>query len=109
MAADGTTRPVVVAFGANVGIAAAKIVGYVITGSSAMLAESLHSIADSINELLLLFGKRQAQRSPDALHQFGYGRSRYFYSFVVALLVFALGSLVALYEGYHTRFATLSR
>lgn len=100
MAADGTTKSVLVAFGANVGIAAAKLVGFAITGSAAMLAESLHSVADSINELLLMFGKRQALRRPDALHQFGYGRSRYFYSFVVALLVFSLGSLVAIYEGY---------
>ncbi|OBG26684.1 cation diffusion facilitator family transporter [Mycobacterium sp. E3198] len=100
MAADGTTRSVLVAFGANVAIAVAKFFGFLITGSSAMLAESVHSLADSVNELLLMVGKRRALRSPDALHQFGYGRSRYFYSFVVALLVFVLGAVVALYEGY---------
>ncbi len=64
-----------------------------------MLGESIHSLADSINELLLMVGKRRARRPPDALHQFGYGRSRYFYSFVVALLVFVLGAVAALYEG----------
>lgn len=100
MAPSGTTRSVLVAFGANVAIAVAKIVGYLVTGSAAMLAESLHSLADSINELLLMVGKRRAEKRPDSLHQFGYGRSRYFYSFVVALLVFALGAVVALYEGY---------
>lgn len=100
MAADGTTRSVLVALGANAGIAAAKFVGYLITGSAAMLAESLHSLADTINEVLLLVGKRQALRRPDSLHQFGYGRSRYFYSFVVALLVFVLGAVAAIYEGY---------
>ena len=100
MAPDGTTRAIMVAFGANAGIAAAKFAGYLVTGSSAMLAESVHSLADSVNELLLMVGKRRARRSPDTLHQFGYGRSRYFYSFVVALMVFALGAVFALYEGY---------
>src|SRR5437763_12674863 len=100
MAADGTTKSVLVAFGANAGIAVAKFAGYLVTGSSAMLAESVHSLADSINELLLMVGKRQALRRPDALHQFGYGRSRYFYSFIVALLVFVLGAVAAIYQGY---------
>ncbi len=100
MAGDGTTKSVVVAFAANAGIAAAKFVGYLVTGSSAMLAESVHSLADTVNEVLLLVGKRAALRRPDALHQFGYGRSRYFYSFVVALLVFVLGAVAAMYEGY---------
>jgi cation diffusion facilitator family transporter len=100
MAVDGTTKSVVVALAANAGIAAAKFVGYLVTGSSAMLAESVHSLADTINEILLMIGKHEALRRPDALHQFGYGRSRYFYSFVVALLVFVLGAVAALYEGY---------
>lgn len=100
MAADGTTKSVVVAFAANAGIAVAKFVGFLVTGSSAMLAESVHSLADTINEVLLLVGKRKALKPPDALHQFGYGRSRYFYSFVVALLVFVLGAVAAMYEGY---------
>lgn len=100
MAADGTTKSVLAAFAANAGIAVAKFVGYLVTGSSAMLAESVHSLADTINEVLLMVGKRAALRGPDALHQFGYGRSRYFYSFVVALLVFVLGAAAAVYEGY---------
>jgi cation diffusion facilitator family transporter len=101
MAPNGTTRAIIAAFGANAGIAAVKFVGYLMTGSSAMLAESVHSVADSVNELLLLVGKRQARRRPDTLHQFGYGRSRYFYSFIVALTLFAMGSVFAIYEGYH--------
>jgi cation diffusion facilitator family transporter len=66
-----------------------------------MLAESVHSVADTSNQGLLLFGQREARKEPDSLHQFGYGRSRYFYSFVVALVLFTLGSIFALYEGYH--------
>jgi cation diffusion facilitator family transporter len=89
-----------VAFGADAGIAAAKFFGFLVSGSSAMLAESVHSVADTINQLLLIIGKRQARRQPDRLHQFGYGRSRYFYSFVVAMMTFAMGSVFALYEGY---------
>lgn len=65
-----------------------------------MLGESVHSVADTVNELLLMLGKRQAHRTPDALHQFGYGRNRYFYSFVVALTLFTLGSAFTCYEGY---------
>ncbi|MEZ0362147.1 cation diffusion facilitator family transporter [Mycobacterium sp. pUA109] len=99
MADSGSTRAITAALGANVGIAVAKFVGYLLTGSSAMLGEAVHSVADAANELLLMVGKRQARRRPDALHQFGYGRSRYFYSFVVALLLFTLGSAFTLYEG----------
>jgi cation diffusion facilitator family transporter len=86
---------------ANAGIAVAKFVGFIITGSSSMLAESVHSVADTSNQGLLLFGQRQARKEADDLHPFGYGRSRYFYSFVVALVLFTLGSVFALYEGYH--------
>lgn len=85
---------------ANAGIAAAKFVGFLITGSSSMLAEAVHSVADTSNQGLLLLGQREAGKKPDALHQFGYGRSRYFYSFVVALVLFSLGSAFAMYEGY---------
>jgi cation diffusion facilitator family transporter len=86
---------------ANAGIATAKFVGYLITGSSSMLAESVHSVADTSNQALLLLGQSAAARRADALHPFGHGRSRYFWSFVVALVLFVLGSVVALYEGYH--------
>jgi cation diffusion facilitator family transporter len=89
------------ALAANAGIAVAKFIGYLITGSSSMLAESVHSVADTSNQALLLFGQRQSKKRPDNLHQFGFGRSRYFYSFVVALVLFSLGAVFALYEGYH--------
>jgi cation diffusion facilitator family transporter len=101
MSAEGSTRAIVAALLANAGIALAKFVGYLITSSSSMLAESVHSVADTSNQALLLFGQRQARRDADSLHPFGYGRSRYFYSFVVALVLFSLGSVFALYEGYH--------
>jgi cation diffusion facilitator family transporter len=101
MSTAGSTRAILAALAANAGIAVAKFVGYLITGSSSMLAESVHSVADTSNQGLLLWGQRQARREADRLHPFGYGRSRYFYSFVVALVLFTLGSVFALYEGYH--------
>ncbi|OBA93913.1 cation diffusion facilitator family transporter [Mycobacteriaceae bacterium 1482268.1] len=101
MSSEGSTRAILAALLANAGIAAAKFVGFLITGSSSMLAESVHSVADTSNQGLLLLGQRQSRKRPDPLHQFGYGRSRYFYSFVVALVLFTLGSVFALYEGYH--------
>ena len=101
MATEGSTKAIVAALIANAGIAVAKFVGYLITGSSSMLAESVHSVADTSNQGLLLFGQRRARKEATTLHPFGYGRSRYFYSFVVALVLFSLGSMFALYEGYH--------
>jgi len=101
MSAGGSTRAIVAALAANAGIALAKFIGYLITGSSSMLAESVHSVADTSNQGLLLFGQREARKEPDPLHPFGYGRSRFFYSFVVALVLFSVGSVFALYEGYH--------
>jgi cation diffusion facilitator family transporter len=95
------TRAILAALAANAGIAVAKFIGYLITGSSSMLAESVHSVADTSNQVLLLLGQRVARKPADALHPFGYGRSRYFWSFVVALVLFTLGSVFALYEGYH--------
>ena len=100
MSASGSKRAIIAALLANAGIAVAKFVGFVITGSSSMLAEGVHSVADTSNQGLLLWGQREASKEPDALHQFGYGRSRYFYSFVVALVLFSLGAAFALYEGY---------
>jgi len=101
VAASGGTRAIIAALIANAGIALAKFVGYLITGSSSMLAESVHSVADTSNQGLLLLGGRRARRVATAEHPFGYGRDRYFYSFVVALLLFSLGSVFALYEGIH--------
>ncbi len=101
MAADGGTRAILAALFANAGIAVAKFVGFLITGSSSMIAESVHSVADTSNQGLLLLGQRTAKRKATRLHPFGYGRDRYFYSFVVALILFTLGSAFALYEGVH--------
>jgi cation diffusion facilitator family transporter len=101
VSSEGSTRAIIAALIANAGIAVAKFVGFLITGSSSMLAESVHSVADTSNQGLLLLGQRQSRREADPLHQFGYGRSRYFYSFVVAMVLFTLGSVFALYEGYH--------
>lgn len=90
---------IIAALLANLGIAAAKFVAFVFTGSSSLLAEAVHSLADTGNQGLLLFGRRRAERPADERHPFGYGADRYFYAFVVALVLFTLGSLFALYEG----------
>ena len=101
MSASGSRRAILAALTANAGIAVAKFVGFLITRSSSMLAESLHSVADTSNQALLLLGQQRSRREATRLHPFGYGRSRYFYSFVVALVLFTLGAAFALYEGYH--------
>jgi cation diffusion facilitator family transporter len=106
MSAEGgshgeSSGAILAAFLANVGIAATKFVGYLITGSSSLLAESIHSVADSSNQGLLFLGGRRARRPATALHPFGFGRSRYFWSFVVAIVLFSAGGLFALYEGWH--------
>lgn len=97
----GGKKAIIAALMANAGIAIAKFAGYLITGSSSMLAESVHSVADTSNQGLLLFGQKRSERPADKLHQFGYGRNRYFYSFVVALVLFTMGSMFAIYEGIH--------
>jgi len=99
MSTSGGTRAIVAALGANLGIAVSKFVAFLVTGSASMLAESVHSVADSGNQALLLVGNRVARREATQTHPFGYGRIRYFYAFVVALVIFSLGSLFALYEG----------
>ena len=96
---DGGTRAILAAFFANLGIAIAKFIGFLLTRSSAMLAESIHSLADTGNQALLIYGGRSARREPTPEHPFGYGRERYFWAFVVSLVLFSLGSLFALYEG----------
>lgn len=99
MAAGGSTRAIVAALLANLGIAIAKFVGFLLTRASSMLAESIHSLADTGNQGLLLLGGRRALREPTDRHPFGYGRERYFWAFVVSVVLFALGSLFALFEG----------
>jgi len=97
--AGNSKKAVIAALVANGGIALAKFVGFGFTRSSSMLAESVHSVADTGNQALLLFGGQQAEKEATERHPFGYGRERYFWSFVVAIVLFALGALFALYEG----------
>ena len=99
MAASGSRKAIMAALIANSGIAVAKFLGFLVTQSSAMLAEAVHSVADVSNQGLLLLGGRRSRREPTATHPFGYGRERYFWSFVVSVVLFSLGSAFAVYEG----------
>ncbi len=99
MAAGGGTKAILAAMFANGGIAVAKFVAWIFTGSASMLAESIHSVADTSNQGLLLLGSKRARRDADDRHQFGYGRERYFWSFVVAMVLFTLGGGFSVYEG----------
>lgn len=101
MSTGGSTKAILAALTANAGIAVAKFIGFLITGSASMLAESVHSVADTSNQGLLLLGQKTSQRRATRQHPFGYGRDRYFYSFIVALLLFTVGAVFALYEGIH--------
>jgi cation diffusion facilitator family transporter len=96
---EGSRKAVIAAFGANLGIAIAKFIGFGLTGASSMLAEAVHSLADTGNQGLLLLGAARAARKPTASHPFGYARERYFWSFIVAVVIFVLGGLFAVYEG----------
>jgi cation diffusion facilitator family transporter len=101
VSAGGGNRAIIAALFANLGIAVTKFTAYLLTSSSSMLAESIHSVADSGNQLLLLVGGRRAQRAATPAHPFGYGRERYVYAFIVSVVLFSVGGLFALYEGYH--------
>jgi cation diffusion facilitator family transporter len=101
MSAEGGTKAVVAALLANSGIAVTKFLAFLLTGSSSMLAESIHSVADSGNQGLLLIGGKRSRRDPTEQHPFGYGRERYVYAFLVSIVLFAVGGLFALYEAYH--------
>ena len=99
--AHGSKKVIVLALGANAGIAVAKFVAYFLTGSASMMAEAIHSLADTSNQLLLLLGMKKAAKPPDERHPFGYKMESYFWSFIVAIMLFSLGGLFALYEGLH--------
>ena len=101
MSTEGGTKAVVAALLANTGIALTKFVAFFLTGFSSMLAEAIHSVADAGNQGLLLLGGKKAQKDATPEHPFGYGRERYIYSFIVAIVLFSVGGLFALYEAYH--------
>ncbi|BCJ58443.1 cation diffusion facilitator family transporter [Micromonospora endophytica] len=101
MSAQSGTKAIIAALLANLGIAVTKFVAYLLTSSSSMLAESIHSVADSGNQALLLLGGKRAKRAATPQHPFGYGRERYVYAFIVAIVLFSLGGLFALYEAWH--------
>jgi cation diffusion facilitator family transporter len=101
MSTEGGTTAILAALAANVGIAVTKFVAFLLTRSSSMLAESIHSLADSGNQLLLLIGGKRARRHATPEHPFGYGRERYVYAFIVSIVLFSVGGVFALYESYH--------
>jgi cation diffusion facilitator family transporter len=101
MSSEGGSKAVVAALLANTGIAVMKFLAFFLTGASSMLAEGIHSVADSGNQGLLLLGSKRSQRAATPEHPFGFGRERYVYSFLVAIVLFSVGGLFALYEAYH--------
>jgi cation diffusion facilitator family transporter len=101
VSAEGSNKAIVAALSANLGIAAAKFIGFLISGASSMLAESVHSLADSGNQVLLLIGGRRSRRTATAEHPFGFGRERYVYAFMVSIILFSVGGVFAIYEGVH--------
>ncbi|WP_327677465.1 cation diffusion facilitator family transporter [Kitasatospora sp. NBC_00458] len=100
MSTEGGTKALVAALSANLGIAVSKFVAFAFSGSSSMLAEGVHSIADSGNQVLLLVGGKRSQRAATQEHPFGYGRERYIYAFLVSIVLFSVGGMFAIYEGY---------
>ena len=101
MSTEGGTKAVIAALLANSGIAVSKFVAFVITGSTSMLSEAIHSVADALNQVLLLIGGKRSRRVADEKYQFGYGRVRYVYGFMVAIVLFMVGGIYSLYEGWH--------
>ena len=101
MSTEGGTKAVIAALAANVGIAVSKFIAFAFTGSTSMLSEAIHSVADSCNQVLLLIGGKRSRRVASTTHQFGYGRVRYVYSFVVSIILFLVGGVYSLYEGIH--------
>ena len=101
MSTEGGTKAVVAALSANVGIAITKFAAFALTGASSMLAEAIHSVADSGNQVLLLVGGKRSMRAATEEHPFGFARTRYLYAFMVAIVLFSVGGLFALYEAWH--------
>lgn len=101
MSTEESPRAVVAALLANLGIALTKVLAFVLTSSASMLAESIHSFADSGNQVLLLLGNKRSKRAPTSQHPFGFSRERYIYAFIVSIVLFSVGGLFALYEAYH--------
>jgi cation diffusion facilitator family transporter len=101
VSAAGGVRAILAALAANMGIALAKFVAFLFTGSASLMAESVHSVADSGNQALLLVGRKRAERPDTTKHPFGYGRERFFYAFIVAVVLFTVGAVFSLYEGWH--------
>lgn len=101
MSASGGAKAIVAALLANLGIAITKFIAYLVSGSSSMLAESVHSLADSGNQVLLIIGGRRARRDATPEHPFGYGRERYLYAFLVSIILFSVGGVFSIYEGVH--------
>lgn len=101
MSAPNGSKAIIAALSANMSIAAMKFVAFLLTSSSSMLAESIHSVADSSNQILLLVGAKRARKQASPEHPFGYGRERYIYAFIVSIVLFSVGGLFALYEAWH--------
>jgi cation diffusion facilitator family transporter len=101
VSAEGGSKAIAAALAANLGIALAKFVAFAFTGSTSMMAEGVHSIADSGNQGLLILGRSRSRRAETSRHPFGYGRERFFYAFIVAVVLFTVGALFSLYEGWH--------
>jgi len=101
MSTEGGTTAILAALAANVGIAVTKFVAFLLSGSASMLAESVHSVADTGNEVLLLVGRGRSDRPRSEDHPFGFGRERYFYAFVVSVMLFTVGAAFSIYDGVH--------
>ena len=99
MSTEGSAKAIAAALAANIGIATTKFIAAAISGSASMFAEAIHSVADSGNQVLLIFGGKRAKREATESHPFGYGRSRYIYAFLVSIVLFTIGGLFSIYEG----------
>jgi len=101
MSSEGSTKAILAALGANIGIAITKFFAAAVSGSASMFAEGIHSVADSGNQVLLIIGGKRAKRQATATHPFGYGRSRYIYAFMVSIVLFSIGGLFSIIEGWN--------